>query len=185
MGLRKLAKPHDVGHRRPAFPDPLGRFLLGDGKFIHEPMIGLGLLQGVQILPLDVFDEGHFQEFLVGNLLDDHRNLGQPGQSWKPGAVAHRRSAHNRRRFSGPAGAAAPPVPGWKRSVPQAHRRKTESGADTDWAGSNPYRTGNRDVSSAGVRSTLGIRESRPLPRTDRFFGSGRRRVFLHHGYPV
>ena len=38
-----------------------------------------GLFHRVQILPLQILDQGQFHGLLVGNLTDDHRHLGQTG----------------------------------------------------------------------------------------------------------
>jgi len=42
-------------------------------------MDALGFFQGIQILALHVFDQGHGGRGLVVHVLDQHRHLGQPG----------------------------------------------------------------------------------------------------------
>ena len=47
-------------------------------KFAAEAVEGRGRFDGVQILALDVLDEGDFEQALVGDFLNDDRNLVDP-----------------------------------------------------------------------------------------------------------
>ena len=49
--------------------------------------LALGPLDRIEIFALDVFDERNFQQPVVGEVLDDHRNFGQARQSSGPPAA--------------------------------------------------------------------------------------------------
>ena len=79
--VRQLTQPQEIGHCRSAFAHPGSRLVLGQVELSNQPVIGISFFNGVEILPLDVFHQGYFQQFVVPYLFDDHRNLGQPGAS--------------------------------------------------------------------------------------------------------
>src|SRR3990170_5530077 len=82
--LRELEKPEAVGDAAPILADALGELLLGPGELRQELLVGLGLLDGVQVLAEQVLDEGELQALGIrrlayhcGNLLET-RELGCP-----------------------------------------------------------------------------------------------------------
>ena len=71
----KTQQAQHVGHVTAAFAHGLGEVFLGIGKFVDEPLVAFGFLQGVEILALEVFHQGYFQGFAVAEVLDDDRNF--------------------------------------------------------------------------------------------------------------
>ncbi len=57
-------------------------------KSLAEPLIGAGLLHGVEVGALQVLDDGHLQRLLVGDLADD----GRDGRFAGAGEASQRRS---------------------------------------------------------------------------------------------
>jgi hypothetical protein len=47
--------------------------------FVDEPAEGLGLLNGVEVLALDVLDERDLEELFVGNMPNDDRDSKESG----------------------------------------------------------------------------------------------------------
>ena len=52
--------------------------LLGMAIFVDQPLIGLGLLDRVEILALDILEQGDFERLGVVEVADDHRDFVQP-----------------------------------------------------------------------------------------------------------
>ena len=73
----QVQQTQGVGHSGPGFAYPLGRFLLGHVVLAHEHLVALGLLNGVQVLPLEVFNHGQLHGLSIVGLDDDGGNLGQ------------------------------------------------------------------------------------------------------------
>ena len=73
--LRQLQKAEGVCHGRPAAGDPLGDFFLGEAELFDHELVGLGLLDGAQVVPLDVLDQGEFEHVLVGDVLHQRGDL--------------------------------------------------------------------------------------------------------------
>ena len=89
-------KTQGVGDGRAAFAQLFGGLLLGVAAFVHQGTDGGGFFDGVQILPLKVFDQGGLHLLLVGQVADDAGNGGKPRQPGSPvtafagyDAVAH------------------------------------------------------------------------------------------------
>ncbi|KAK0330219.1 hypothetical protein LTR94_033717, partial [Friedmanniomyces endolithicus] len=57
------------------FVDRLGQCLLRVAEFVEQPLIGLRLLDRVEILPLDILQKSDLQRFAVGIVADDDRHL--------------------------------------------------------------------------------------------------------------
>ena len=53
----------------------LGDVLLLEAKFFREPGKGVGFFDGVKVFALKVFDQGKFEDFLVGGFADDDRGF--------------------------------------------------------------------------------------------------------------
>ena len=63
-------------------PHPVGHLLLGQPQVLAQLPIGCGLLDGIQLLPLDVLHQGELEQAVIGDLLDHH---GDHGESSLPG----------------------------------------------------------------------------------------------------
>ena len=72
---RKIQQAHRIGHRGAVFTDALCDVFLTHVEFPGEPRIGFGFLDGIQVLTLNVLDQGHLQDIAVGGLALDDRNL--------------------------------------------------------------------------------------------------------------
>ncbi len=60
--------------------------LLGEAELVLQPVEGLRLLDGVELLPLDVLDEGQLEELLVGDVAHGDRDGGEAGRLRRPQA---------------------------------------------------------------------------------------------------
>ena len=58
--------------------DELAELLLGMAIFVDQPLIGLRLLDRVEVLALDILDQRDFERFVVAELADDRRDFVQP-----------------------------------------------------------------------------------------------------------
>ena len=67
----QVQQPKCVGHGGPGFSHPLCRLFLGHGIILHQRLIAQGFFHRVQVLPLQVLNQGQFHGFLVVGL-DDH-----------------------------------------------------------------------------------------------------------------
>src|SRR6185369_16017859 len=65
-----------VGHRLARDSYALTDLLLSQAKVAAEPCISLGLFQAVEILALQVFDDGHLGGMLIRDAADNGRNCG-------------------------------------------------------------------------------------------------------------
>jgi hypothetical protein len=66
------------------FVDELAELFLGMAEVGDQPLIGLGFLDRVEVLALDILDQRDFQRLLVAELADDGRNLVQPRPLRRP-----------------------------------------------------------------------------------------------------
>jgi hypothetical protein len=74
-GLRQFEEAHDVGEVRPALADHLAELLLGVLEVLEEPLVAGGLLDGIEIRALDVFEDRVFERGLVVHVDDHHRDV--------------------------------------------------------------------------------------------------------------
>ena len=70
-----------VGHAAALLAQHLGQLLLGRAVGIHQAAVGLGLLDGAQVLALDVLQQRDLQRLGLGVGADQGRHLGQAGQA--------------------------------------------------------------------------------------------------------
>ena len=73
--LGQFQQPQGVCHSAPGFSHTLCHFLLGQLEHIHQLCIGVRLFHRVQILPLEILDQGDRHSLLVGQLPDHHRHF--------------------------------------------------------------------------------------------------------------
>lgn len=71
-GFLKVEEAHGVGDAGTGLADALGDLVLLHGEFFGELDVTGGFLDGVEVLALEVLDEGHLEDFLIGGFpLDD------------------------------------------------------------------------------------------------------------------
>ena len=71
-GFLEVEEADGVGHAGPGFADAAGNDVLLEAEVLGEADVARGFFDGVEILALQVLDEGHFEDFLVGGrALDD------------------------------------------------------------------------------------------------------------------
>jgi hypothetical protein len=78
-GAGEAQQAQAVGHRRPLPADLRGQLRLGPAELVEEGAVGLGLLDGIEPLALQVLDERQLQAPLFGHLPDDGGDLEQTG----------------------------------------------------------------------------------------------------------
>src|SRR5438105_12619941 len=78
--LRKLQETHVIRYRRAIAARALPDLLLREAEFLAEAGKRLGLLVAVQVLALQVLDDGHLRSLLVGDVADDRGNLRFAGE---------------------------------------------------------------------------------------------------------
>ena len=76
----QLQQPQQVGSGRTRAADGIGRLLVRHRKLIDQPLQALRLFQRIEVFALNVLDQRHGQSRLVGNLADQRRHFGEPGQ---------------------------------------------------------------------------------------------------------
>ena len=75
----ELEQAQEVGDRGAVLAGALRHLLLGEAEFAGEALVGAGLLDGVEILALEVLDDGDLHGLLVGDLADDGGDGGFAG----------------------------------------------------------------------------------------------------------
>ena len=70
----ELQQADGVGDRGAVFSRALRHLLLREMKFIGEALEGVGLLDGIQILALKVFDQRHLERHFIGHVANDDGN---------------------------------------------------------------------------------------------------------------
>ena len=75
------------GHGGAGLAHPLGGLLLCESVFLNEGLITGRLFNGVQVFPLEVFNETQLHDGTVVGLDDDRRNLVEAGQLGSPPAA--------------------------------------------------------------------------------------------------
>jgi len=73
----EFQKPHGVGHRRTALANAFADLFLSEAKLLGQTLVGRRLLNRIESLALEVFDEGQLQNFLVACLSDDDWCFGE------------------------------------------------------------------------------------------------------------
>ena len=112
---RQLEQAQDVGDGGPALAHPGRHLLVGEAELLDELLVGGGLLQHVEVLPVEVLHQGLLEA--VGVVEPSGRGPGWSGgrPAGPPATAARRRSArsssasHPDRVAPGPAGARRAP----------------------------------------------------------------------------
>ena len=80
--LREGQQAHGVGHRRAGLAHPLGGLLLGQAVVLDQGAVARRLFHGVQVLPLEVFNEAKLHDLPVVGL---YYHGGDFGEARHPG----------------------------------------------------------------------------------------------------
>ena len=121
--------------------DLLRELLVGGAEVVEQLLVGRGLLERVELLAVQVLDQGVPEQVVVLRLLDDGADLGQPGAlGGAPAAFAHDELV--------PAGPAARTTTGWSRPTSLIESASSSS------ASSSKVRLGCRGL---GVIAETGI----------------------------
>ena len=80
--LRQEQQAQGVGHGRAGLADARGGLLLRQAVFLHQALIALGLLHGIEVLPLQVLHKGQLHNGAVVGL---EHNDGHLAQARHPG----------------------------------------------------------------------------------------------------
>ena len=75
---RKIEQSQQVGDMGPGLVDELAELLLGMAIVVDQALVGLRLLDRVEVLPLDILDQSDFECLVVAELADDRRYVVQP-----------------------------------------------------------------------------------------------------------
>ena len=70
---RQCEEAQGVGNGGAVFAYVLGNFFLREKTLVYEHAIGFGFFDGVEIFPLDVFNQREFHHFLVCSHIHNNR----------------------------------------------------------------------------------------------------------------
>ena len=85
----KLEQAQEVGDRGAVLAGALGHLLLGEAEVAGEALEGAGLLDRVEVLALEILNDGDLHRLLVGDLADDGGDGGLAGAlRGEPAALA-------------------------------------------------------------------------------------------------
>ena len=71
----QVEEAHRVGDGGPALADALGDVFLGEAEVFVQALVGGGLFNGIEILALEILDEGELEDLAVGGFPDDDRSF--------------------------------------------------------------------------------------------------------------
>jgi hypothetical protein len=74
---RKVEQSQHVSHVAARFGDDPPKRLLGVAIFLDQPLVGLRLLDRVEVLALDILDQRNLKRLRVGKIAHDRRDLMQ------------------------------------------------------------------------------------------------------------
>ncbi len=87
--LGEVEQAQVMGDGAAVFAHAKGEFVLGEAELFHEGAVALGAFDGVEIFPLDVFDEGHLGLGVAIDIADDGGDVGVTGKlGGEPAAFA-------------------------------------------------------------------------------------------------
>jgi hypothetical protein len=75
--LFQTQKTRGVANGCAVFTGFCGHFFLGQMKFAHQALIGAGFFDRVEVLALNILDEGYFERSLIGDFADDRGHTAQ------------------------------------------------------------------------------------------------------------
>ena len=71
---RQVEQAKRVGHRRSGTTDPCRDLVLAEPELVDQLPIGVGRLERIEILALEVLDERELELIAIGELPDDRRD---------------------------------------------------------------------------------------------------------------
>ena len=71
----QVEKPYGVRDRRSALANAFGDLILGETEIAMEPFVRAGLLDGIQIFALEVFDQSELENLAIAGCANDRRRL--------------------------------------------------------------------------------------------------------------
>src|SRR4030042_6051456 len=74
----EVEKPEIIGHGSPVLPNTVRDLLLGVVQFPDQSLIDMSDFQGVEVFPMEVFNQRDFKLPLLRYLAAQDRNLPQP-----------------------------------------------------------------------------------------------------------
>ncbi len=161
----KTDRVRDVGS---GHADPVGELLLLQPELVQELSEGLAKLDRVEVLAVDVLDEGFSEQVGVIRIPQDDGHGGQPGQLGgtepplpRDDFVALTRPAHDDRLQD-------PDLADRRRQLLQASRRRTGSSAASGWGRSRPRAPRGVPVLVSPASGAPGISAESPRPRPPR-----------------
>ncbi len=89
--LGELRQPQQIRHRAARAADGLRRCLVRQAEFVDQPLDALRLLEGIQILALDVLDQRQRECRLVGHFAHQRGHLRQPRAPRRHASAVRRR----------------------------------------------------------------------------------------------
>ena len=69
---RQVQQPHGVGHVAARLADCLAKLLLREAKLLHQTSKTFAFFDGVEILALEVFDQGSSHGICIGQVAHKH-----------------------------------------------------------------------------------------------------------------
>ena len=75
----EFEEAEEVCDRGAVLAGALGHLLLGEAELAGEALVGAGLLDRIEVLALEVLDDGDLHRLLVGDLTDDGGDGGFAG----------------------------------------------------------------------------------------------------------
>ena len=83
-GRGQAEQPKGVGDRGAVLADAGGDLFLREGKPVEQGLIGIRLLDRVQVLPLDIFDQGQFELMMGRGFLHYYGDFPEAGLLGRP-----------------------------------------------------------------------------------------------------
>lgn len=74
-GFGKLQETEGVGDRGATSGHFVGDLFLGEAELFDHELVGLRFFDRAQVVSLNILDQGQFEHVLIGNVLDDGRDL--------------------------------------------------------------------------------------------------------------
>ena len=90
-GSFEFEKAHSIGDRGAIFAGAFGDLFLREVKFIDEALKGVRLLDGIEIFPLEIFDQRHLQSHVFGDVANDYRDAAETRLAARRASGAPRR----------------------------------------------------------------------------------------------
>ena len=78
-GVGQMEQPKRIGHRRSATTHPYRHLVLCKPEFVHQTMEGRGLLQWIEVISVDVLDNGLLETVPITDIPDQRGYGRQPG----------------------------------------------------------------------------------------------------------